>query len=116
MADFSVDPDGLRELASALDRKAWDAQALRSRDREVPTGAWGPIGDDFGLPDLYTDVRDQADTCLAGIHEFLDGIARDLAATAGEYEQHDETLARLFDRIGRDGGAPRHEDLRRARP
>jgi len=95
---FSVDVGALREVAARLNGTADEAGELAAaaRQADVPSASWGPLGSELGLPDLYAEVRGQAESGLARIHEFLAWAGQNLSDTAGDYEEHDHATARTF--------------------
>ncbi len=105
--DYSVDTGVLRQVADFLDGQATGSQSLvdRARSTDVPPLAWGELGRDFGLHDLYGEVREQADVTLHRIQDFLGWAAQNLTATAGEYDDHEVAVAARFEEIG--GTEPR---------
>jgi hypothetical protein len=95
---FSVDVAALREVAARLNGTADETGELAAaaRQADVPSGSWGLLGAELGLPDLYAEVRGQAESGLARIHEFLAWAGHNLTETAGDYEEHDRSTARTF--------------------
>ena len=96
--DFAVDVAALRDVAARLNGTADDAGefAAAARRAEVPPASWGPLGSELGLPALYEEVRGQAESGLARIHEFLAWAGRNLTDTAGDYEEHEHATVRTF--------------------
>lgn len=105
MADrYTVDTDVLRDVAGSLGGQASRSRELPGRDTGLPSGAWGRLGHEFGLPELYTEVRGQAETSLVRIHGFLDWAAQTLSATAGHYDEQEQAVARRFAHLADPGG------------
>ncbi|SDJ43326.1 hypothetical protein SAMN05444157_3340 [Frankineae bacterium MT45] len=103
---YSVDTGVLREVAGNLGGQASSAQSLvnRAGTTDVPAGSWGTLGYSLGLPDLYTQVRDQADSTLNRIHDFLLWSSQTLSRTAADYDNQEASTVRHFRAIG--GGNP----------
>ena len=105
---FEVDVSALRDVAAALNGRADDAGdlAAAARQADVPAASWGPLGHELGLDDLYAEVRDQAETGLARIHEFLAWAGRNLSETAVGYEEHEHATSRAFAGLQEPGEQP----------
>ena len=95
---FSVVVAALREVAAKLNGRADDAGELAAAAgrTDVPAASWGLLGHELGLPELYAEVRDQAEAGLGRIHDFLAWAGRNLTATAGDYEEHEDATSRSF--------------------
>lgn len=99
--DYAVDPAALRDVARSLNGRADEAGELvqAAKGADVPSASWGLLGHEFGLYDLYAEVRDQADAGLTTIANFLAWAAQNLTETAGDYEDQDRAAAAAFARL-----------------
>jgi uncharacterized protein YukE len=92
-----VDPDAIRELATAFDGAAGWLDSARavfaSRTGDAPPGAFGFLPAAQDAQRAYLRIADEAAAALRSVHDLLGSdLAQGLRRTAATYAETDESI------------------------